>query len=95
MTLTAITLPPATGVTPEKLLIILHGWGADAQDLAPLGAALELSATQVILPNAPFNHFQVPGGRAWYALERPDYAGYPSAREQLQNWLIQLPQTTH
>ncbi|MFN4850213.1 alpha/beta hydrolase, partial [Microcystis sp.] len=73
---------------------MLHGWGADAMDLAPLASMLDLADCQFLFPNAPFDHPQVPGGRAWYALETSDYQGLAASRQQLQDWIISLEATT-
>ena len=73
---------------------MLHGWGADAMDLAPLASMLDLADCQFLFPNAPFDHPQVPGGRAWYALETSDYQGLVVSRQQLHDWIISLESTT-
>lgn len=71
----------------------LHGWGANAQDLAPFASLFNLSHYQFVFPNAPYAHPQVPGGRAWYALES-GYQGLPESRQQLLDWLLTLASTT-
>lgn len=52
---------------PPHWLILLHGWGANATDLRPLAPQL-LPQGQGLMPNAPFPHPMVPGGRMWYDL---------------------------
>lgn len=94
MTLDAISLPPASGQPPAQLVAVLHGWGADASDLVPLASALKLPDCQFLFPNAPFPHPQVPGGRAWYALETGDFQGLPESRQHLQDWLLALEAET-
>ena len=94
MTLNAISLPPASGQPPTCLVAILHGWGADARDLVPLASALNLPDCQFIFPNAPFFHPQVPGGRAWYALETGDYRRLSESRQYLEDWLLSLEAQT-
>lgn len=74
--------------------MILHGWGANAQDVASLVPALNLPNYQFLLPNAPFSHPQVPGGKRWYDLEREDYKGLAQSQEALTKWLISLESTT-
>lgn len=44
----------------------------------------------MIFPNAPFSHPQAPGGKAWYALEKSDYAGLAESRQKLKDWLLSL-----
>ena len=94
MTLDAISIPPANGSSPTRLLVALHGWGADARDLAPLASMFNLPGYQFLFPNAPFPHPQVPGGRAWYALETSDYEGLLESRQMLLDWLLSLERTT-
>ena len=93
-TLDAISLPPNSGEKPTNLLIMLHGWGANYQDLAPLASMLNLPGFAYIFPNAPFEHPQVPGGRAWYALETEEYTGLTESKQILRDWLLSLPNST-
>ena len=88
--LSALSLVPETAAPPTGIVVILHGWGADASDLAPLGEALGLPQFQYFFVNAPFPHPQVPQGRAWYNLEDSQFEGLAAAREALISWLTQL-----
>lgn len=88
-----ISIPPINGNKPEHLLILLHGWGANSQDLAPLAPIFNLPDFQFIFPDAPFPHPQVPGGRAWYALDDENYKGLEESREQLFQWVVSLEKT--
>ena len=92
-TLEAISLFPQGNVT--SLLIMLHGWGANYRDLAGLAQMLELPDFGYLFPNAPFEHPQVPGGRAWYALEKKEYTGLEESRELLFDWLNALEANTN
>lgn len=94
MTINAISLLPSSGQPPARLIAILHGWGADARDLVPIANALNLPDCQFLFPNAPFSHPQVPGGRAWYALETEDFRGLLESRQYLQDWLLSLEAQT-
>jgi phospholipase/carboxylesterase len=102
MAFDVIALPPRTGQAPDRLLVALHGWGANLHDLAGLAPYLNLPTYQFIFPNAPFAHPQVPGGRAWYALEYSDIAaldlrqltGLEESRQQLHTWLPTLEAET-
>ncbi|RMF27918.1 MAG: alpha/beta hydrolase [Cyanobacteria bacterium J083] len=87
-------LLPASSETPEYLLVGLHGWGANAQDLAGLVPYFDLPGFAFIFPDAPFSHYQVPGGRAWYSLETPNYEGLEESRQLLADWLLSLPEIT-
>ncbi|MDB9493954.1 dienelactone hydrolase family protein [Spirulina major CS-329] len=102
MVFDAIAIPPRTGQPPDHLLVALHGWGANRHDLAGLAPYLDLPTYQFIFPNAPFDHPQVPGGRAWYALEYSNIpafdlrqlTGLEEARQQLRDWLPTLEAQT-
>ncbi len=93
MSLEAISIKPKNS-DPKYLLVMLHGWGANAEDLAPLSSMLTLPDYQLLFPNAPFSHPQVPGGLAWYALETGEYEGIEESRQLLKNWLLSLEENT-
>ncbi|ELS02451.1 putative esterase [Xenococcus sp. PCC 7305] len=93
--LDAILVMPSNGQKPRHLLVMLHGWGANYQDLAPLAQMLDFPGFAYLFPNAPFDHPQVPGGRAWYDLENmPNCQQLPKSRELLINWLSSLEDST-
>ncbi len=94
MTLKAISINPNEERTPTHLVVMLHGWGADAKDLAPLAEALNLPGCWFIFPNAPLKHPHVLGGRAWYALETDNYEGLEETCHLLADWLLGLEATT-
>ncbi|NJK39452.1 MAG: alpha/beta hydrolase [Oscillatoriales cyanobacterium RM2_1_1] len=94
MKFNAITVAPDQGKTPLGLIVLMHGWGANAEDLATLAPILDLPDYQFIFPDAPFDHGQVPGGRAWYALETMSYDGLSESRPGLQQWLGTLAEKT-
>ncbi|MEL6580186.1 MAG: dienelactone hydrolase family protein [Cyanobacteria bacterium J06621_12] len=79
---------------PTYLLVILHGWGANYQGFVPFAKVLNLPDFGYMFPNAPFDHFQVPGGKAWYALENKSFTGLDSSRKLLLDWLNSLEATT-
>ncbi|MDJ0660477.1 MAG: alpha/beta hydrolase [Crocosphaera sp.] len=93
MSLETISIKPKNS-DPKYLLIMLHGWGANAEDLAPLSSVLTLRDYQFLFPNAPFSHPEVPGGLAWYALETGKYEGIEESRQLLKNWLLSLEENT-
>ncbi len=93
MDLNTITISAETD-SPEGLIVFLHGWGANAEDLASLTPLLRLPQYQFIFPDAPFPHPQVPLGRAWYSLETQEYTGLDESRKTLQDWLTSLEATT-
>lgn len=88
----AISLFPQGDV--NYLLVMLHGWGANYRDLASLTQMLNLPEFGYLFPNAPYNHPQVPEGRAWYALESPEYTGLEESRQLLFDWLNALEDNT-
>jgi phospholipase/carboxylesterase len=61
--------PPASGGKPSRLVILLHGLGADGNDLiglAPHWARL-LQTAEFLSPNAPFPCDMAPHGYQWYS----------------------------
>lgn len=72
---------------------MLHGWGANAMDLASLVPLLNLDNYICILPNAPLPHPQVADGRMWYDIQN-QHQGYEDSRRILQDWLTALPEIT-
>ena len=65
-------LAPASGRPPKQLVILLHGYGADGNDLIGLGGewARFLPDAAFVSPNAPETlPGQYFGGRQWFSLE--------------------------
>ncbi len=89
----AISVMPKDG-RPIYLLVMLHGWGANYQDFVPFAKVLNFSDFGYMFPNAPFDHFQVPGGKAWYALENKEFTGLAESRKLLREWLLSLEVST-
>jgi phospholipase/carboxylesterase len=61
--------PPAFGGKPRRLVILLHGLGADGNDLiglAPYWARL-LPTAEFLSPNAPFPCDMAPYGYQWFS----------------------------
>lgn len=92
-TIEAISAMPS-GTQPTHLLVVLHGWGANYQDFVPFAKVLNFPSFGYMFPNAPFDHFQVPGGKAWYALENKDFTGLGESRQLLLDWLTSLEAST-
>lgn len=59
---------------PKKLVIVLHGLGADGQDLLGLGQewAPLLPHVKFISPDAPFDCDMAPYGYQWFSLQDRD-----------------------
>ena len=71
LSLTGPSRPPASGGKPRQLVILLHGLGADGNDLiglAPYWAPL-LPEAEFISPNAPFPCDMAPYGRQWFSVQ--------------------------
>jgi len=104
VSLRAISIPPRSGKPPEALLVMLHGWGANAQDVASLALMLDLPTLQLLFPDAPFPYPYGPTGRIWYDLpdgysfeSDPEFVRQPKLREsaaQLTDWLRSLASIT-
>ncbi|MBD6618107.1 alpha/beta hydrolase [Komarekiella sp. 'clone 1'] len=90
-----ITVPPATSQPPAGLIVTLHGWGANAQDVASLLPFFNLPDYQFMFPNAPYPHPHSPVGRAWYDLRTENmYQGLAESRQLLVDWLQSLETST-
>lgn len=97
MSLQAVTLSPKSGQPAKGTIVILHGWGANAQDVLSLAIYLNLPDYQLVFPDAPFPHPYNPVGKAWYDfpdryefLGTPEFADRPdlvSSRQQLTDFL--------
>jgi phospholipase/carboxylesterase len=95
MTLESITIPPQTQQKATSQIIMLHGWGANASDLASLAPYLNLPDYQFIFPDAPFPHPYSSSGRAWYDLRSDSmYKGLPECEEILTEWILSLERST-
>ena len=73
-------------------LVLLHGWGADAEDLMPLGQQLNHingQSLELISLRAPFIH-QSGYGRQWYDLFPADWTLVPTAISDLKQRLEQV-----
>lgn len=88
----------------DKLLIGLHGWGANAADLAALADYMPLPGFRMLFPDAPFPHPHAPGGRMWYGFpmgydfqrghDFAQQADLQESRQLLQQWLAQVAKET-
>lgn len=93
MTLDVIAIAPEKNQKPEFVFVLLHGWGANYHDLTALTSMLNLPSCLYLFPNAPYPHYQVPDGRAWYALENEN-KGIEASLDQLYQWLLSLEDRT-
>lgn len=63
--------PPAAGGKPKQLVILLHGLGADGNDLIGLARhwARMVPAAAFVAPNAPFPCDMAPYGYQWFSAQ--------------------------
>ncbi len=61
---------PAAGGTPQQLVVLCHGLGADGHDLIDIAAAWTHAAPQAAFaaPDAPFPCDLAPMGRQWFSV---------------------------
>lgn len=89
--LEAIAISPETNRAPVALLVALHGWGANANDVAALAPLLNLPDWQMAFPHAPMPYPYADEGRMWYDLESAEHPGLADSRDRMGQWLQSLP----
>ena len=93
--LKAYTFGPLSGQAPKQIVILLHGLGANGQDLLGLAPeyAQALPDTVFVSPDAPFACDMAPMGYQWFSLldRDPDkiLAGIKTASPILENFIEQ------
>lgn len=87
MPLSGLLLSPKSGSAPQALVILLHGWGSNAEDVAGLVPALNLGNCWVSAPDGPMEHPYSETGKMWYDLENPAWPGLEQSKELLQEHL--------
>ncbi|MBI2706889.1 MAG: prepilin peptidase [Proteobacteria bacterium] len=65
------SLSPAAGGKPDSLVVLIHGYGANGDDLLSLGKvwAPLLPNTVFVAPHGPFMCEMNPSGKQWFGLE--------------------------
>jgi phospholipase/carboxylesterase len=71
----------------SRRLVLLHGWGADADDLLDLGELLVGPQVQVLALRAPLEH-PAGMGRQWYDLQQSGWPQLPEALTDLRRRLL-------
>jgi len=68
--LTGPALPPASGGAPKQVVVMLHGVGADGNDLIGLAPFFQqvLPDALFVSPDAPFAYDMAPMGRQWFPI---------------------------
>jgi phospholipase/carboxylesterase len=71
MELSGPSQPPASGGKPKQLVVLLHGYGSNGDDLIGLAPffAQALPEAEFLSPNAPFPCEIAPIGFQWFGLE--------------------------
>lgn len=70
------------GAQPAKsLVLLLHGYGADAADLIGLAEPLAAPGAAFAAPDAPWLCAVNPGGRQWFSIPELDGSGRKEAEE--------------
>ncbi len=79
-TLTGPSRPPAGGGPAKQLVILLHGLGADGNDLIDLASAVGrvLPEAAFVAPDAPFPCDMAPFGRQWFSFQNLDPVQLPA-----------------
>src|SRR5262249_5556244 len=86
-------LEPGAGRKARQLVVFLHGYGADGNDLIDIGRAWQqlLPEAAFVSPHAPRPREQAPTGREWFPLTVRDpnerWTGVNSAAPALQQFL--------
>ena len=63
-------------------LVLLHGWGANAEDLLALGQQLMAGLGEAVALDAQEAHGSAPNGYQWYDLSSGDFqTGWPGSRQ--------------
>jgi len=64
-------IPPARGGLASSLIVLLHGWGADGNDLADLAhpISVRFPGAAFFVPNGPAPCRMNPAGREWFDID--------------------------
>jgi phospholipase/carboxylesterase len=92
MSLSGLLLSPKHGSLPQALVLLLHGWGSNAEDVAGLAPVLELGDSWVTAPDGPMAHPYSEVGKMWYDLEDPAWPGLKDSKALLVEHLEGLIQ---
>ncbi len=93
---TIVTPPSRDGAASDGCLVLLHGYGANANDLMPLRDEIAPTWT-AIAAEAPYDlgPAGMPGGRAWFHIAPDTMGGFrldiDGAREALLQLAAELP----
>ncbi len=94
-----IFVPAQTG-KPIGSIVVLHGWGANHDDLGELVPYFKLPEYQFLFPNGTFDHEYSETGKMWYSftgagqLNDRSVTQLDTSREVLTTWIESLPAST-
>lgn len=95
--LKVISIPSSQASQPDgddlalgKNLVLLHGWGSNAQDLAALQDYFTPQGWNLYCLNGLFAHPHAPEGWMWYDLEQSDWPGLLESRRTVLHWVSSL-----
>lgn len=95
-----IIFVPARTETPLGTIVLLHGWGANNEDLGDLVPYFNLPEYQFLFPNGIFDHEYSETGKMWYSftgagqLNDRSITQLATSREVLTDWINSLPEST-
>ena len=95
-----IIFVPARTDAPIGTIVLLHGWGANNQDLGDLVPYFNLPEYQFLFPNGLFEHEYSDDGKMWYSftgagqLTDRSITQLATSREVLTTWIESLPAST-
>jgi phospholipase/carboxylesterase len=95
-----IIFVPARTEPPIGTIVLLHGWGANNQDLGDLVPYFKLPEYQFLFPNGIFDHDYSDEGKMWYSftgagqLNDLSMAQLATSRQVLTEWVQSLPDST-
>ena len=94
-----ISYPASTDI-PAGAIVLLHGWGANHDDLIELAPYFNLPEYQFFFPNGIFDFEDSDEGKMWYSftgagrLNDLSTAQLAVSREVLGDWVRSLPEAT-
>ena len=95
-----IIFVPARTDKPLGTIVLLHGWGANNQDLGDLVPYFNLPEYQFLFPNGIFDHECNETGKMWYSftgagqLNSVSITQLATSRKVLTDWIESLPDST-
>jgi phospholipase/carboxylesterase len=95
-----IIFVPARTDKPLGTIVLLHGWGANNEDLGDLVPYFNLPEYQFLFPNGIFDYEFSEMGKMWYSftgagqLNDRSITQLATSRQVLTDWIQSLPEST-